>query len=179
MRFVDVFVPVSQEQIVEVPKIEYVDKIVEVPQVKKVTKYVEVPEIRYVDKVVDVPKIICIEKVIEICRDSHEQVMEDGGACDPMTQSVVHAWDLQAGGIPDQYQQVPLPKLPNNDFKAVPGHQNLSLTQSRLGLSQSFDPLLTSGAHAASLAAGRLHIKPLSTGFDFGNFGAAGSPLEN
>lgn len=63
------------------------------------------------------------------------QVMEDGGACDPMTQSVVHAWDLQAGGIPDQYQQVPLPKLPNNDFKAVPGHQNLSLTQSRLGLS--------------------------------------------
>lgn len=77
MRFVDVFVPVSQEQIVEVPKIEYVDKIVEVPQVKKVTKYVEVPEIKYVDKVVDVPKIVCIEKVIEICRDSHEQVHED------------------------------------------------------------------------------------------------------
>ena len=76
-RFVDKYVPVTQEQIVEVPKIEYVDKIVEVPQVRKVTKYIEVPEIRYVDKVVDVPKIVTVEKVVEITRDTHERVDEE------------------------------------------------------------------------------------------------------
>lgn len=73
----DIEVNKPEEVVVEVPKIEYVDKIVEVPRIRTVQKFVEVPQVQYVDKIVDVPRIIMKEKLIEVPREVHTFVDEE------------------------------------------------------------------------------------------------------
>merc|ERR1712032_622915 len=124
-------IPEDQEQIIEVPKIEYVDKIV------------------------DVPKIVTVEKIIEISKDSHEriheearnvlvetgtetragkvehvQVREEGEIMDPLTSSVVHAWN-EGCQIPAHFANVQLPALPLNQQNPAAG---LSASQVGQGL---------------------------------------------